>query len=303
MTKIAIAFVVVAGFSPRFLQAGNGRGLKPATRLAVQDAGRGARGGGGGGLANKVPDLPAGAFTASSTVAHSMLQHEWIDIPFGGARLHTWIEYPAGSAKAPVVIVMSHEAGLDDWMRAIADQLASQGFIAIAPDILSGRGPGGGNMNAFKFSEDVIHATAKVSQNDVIRIYKAARDCALKLPRSNGKTASLGAGSGGADSFQFAADVPDLDAAVVFYGTAPADSALTRIKAPVAGFYGEDDPRVMSTVKRAEEAMKRLGKTYDVHIYPGATQAFMRSQAEGLNGAATAMAWPAAIQFLQQHLK
>src|SRR5262249_31681372 len=127
------------------------------------DAGRGARG--GGGLANKIPDLPAGAFTASSTVARTMLQHEWVDIPFGGARLHAWIEYPAGAGKAPVVIVMSHEAGLDDWMRAIADQLASHGFIAIAPDILSGRGPNGSNMDAFKFAADVIQATAKLPQN------------------------------------------------------------------------------------------------------------------------------------------
>jgi carboxymethylenebutenolidase len=257
----------------------------------------------GGGLANKIPDLPAGAFTASSTVAHTMLQHEWVDIPVGGARLHTWIEYPAGTGKAPVVVVMSHEAGLDDWMRAIADQLASHGFIAIAPDILSGRGPNGGNMDAFKLSADVIQAITRMPQDDVIRRYKAAREYALKLPRANGKSASVGIGMGGADSFQFSAEVPDLNAAVVFYGTSPADSVLARIKAPVAGFYGEDDARVIPTVKRAEATMKRLGKTYDVHVYPGATQAFLRSTVEGENGAAQAAAWPAAIQFLREHLK
>jgi carboxymethylenebutenolidase len=266
-----------------------------------QDAGRGARG--GGGLANKVPELAAGAFTASSTVAHTTLGHEWVDIPFGGAHLHTWIEYPADTGRTPVVVVMSHEAGLDDWMRAIADQLASHGFIAIAPDILSGRGPNGGNTDAFKFAADVIQATAKLPQSEVIRRYKAALEYALKLPRANGKSASLGIGMGGADSFQFAAEEPDLNAAVVFYGISPIDSLLARIKAPVAGFYGEDDSRVIPTVKRAEATMERLGKTYDVHVYPGATQAFLRSQAEGGNGAATAAAWPAAVQFLQQHLK
>ena len=158
-------------------------------------------------------------------------------------------------------------------------------------------------MDAFKFSADVIQAMAKVPQNEIIRRYRAARGYALKLPRANGKSASLSIGMGGADSFQFAAEVPDLDAVVVFYGTSPADSVLSRIKAPVAGFYGEDDTRVMQTVKRAEDTMKRLGKTYAVHVYHGATQAFLRSQAEGQNGAATAEAWPAAIQFLQQHLK
>ena len=282
--SISIA-LMVASFA-----AGQGRG----------DAARGAR---GGGLANKVPDLPAGAFTASSTVAHTTLQHEWVDIPFGGARLHTWIEYPTGAGKAPVVVVMSHEAGLDDWMRAIADQLATQGFIAIAPDILSGRGPNGGNMDAFKFSADAVQAIAKVTPDGVIRRYKAARDYALRLPRANGKSGSLGIGMGGADSFQFAAEVADLNAAVVFYGTSPADSVLAKIKAPISGFYGEDDARVIPTVKRAEGTMKRLGKTYEAHVYPGATQAFLRSTVEGENTAAQTAAWPAAIQFLQEHLK
>ena len=108
---------------------------------------------------------------------------------------------------------------------------------------------------------------------------------------------------GGADSFRFAAEVPNLDAAVSFYGIAAGESVLAKVKAPIAGFYGEDDPRVMATVRTAEAAMKRLGKTYEVHVYPGATQGFLRSTVEGRNGEAVAAAWPAAIQFLRQHLK
>ncbi len=263
----------------------------------------GARGGrGGGGLGAKNPDITAGAFTASSTVAHTMLQHEWVDIPLGGQRLHTWIEYPTGTDQAPVVIVMSHEAGLDDWMRAVADQLALQGFIAVAPDILSGRGPNGGNYDSFKYPAAVIQATARLSQDEAIRRYRVAFDYAVKLPRARGKVASVGVGMGGADSFRFAAEVPNLDAAVVFYGIAPNDALLAKINAPVAGFYGEDDPRVMPTVTAADRTMKRLGKTYEVHTYPGATQGFLRSTVEGQNGAADNMSWPAAIQFLRQHL-
>ena len=116
-------------------------------------------------------------------------------------------------------------------------------------------------MDAFKFPADVIQAIAKIPEEEVIRRYKAARDYALKSPRANGKSATFGIGMGGADSFRSAAEVPDLDAAVVFYGTSPADSVLAGIKAPVAGFYGEDDARVIPTVKRAEATMKRLGKT------------------------------------------
>src|ERR1051325_3792193 len=137
--------------SPGTPQRSDRGGAPPAGRQGAA----GERGRGGGGLAAKSPDLPAGAFTASSTLAHTTLRHEWVDIPLGGQRLHTWIEYPTASTPAPVVVVMSHEAGLDDWMRAVADQLATEGFIAVAPDILSGRGPNGGNFDSFTFPADV----------------------------------------------------------------------------------------------------------------------------------------------------
>jgi carboxymethylenebutenolidase len=267
---------------------------------AQERGGRGA--GGGGGLANKNPDLPAGAFTASSTLAHTTLKHEWVDIPLAGRSLHTWIAYPAGAGNAPVVVVMTHEAGLDDWMRAVADQLALQGFIAVAPDILSGRGPRGGHFESFRFPADVIHAMEKLPQDEAVRRYKAALEYGLKLSRARPKSAALGIGMGGADSLRFAAEVPSLDAAVAFYGVAPDERVLARIKAPLAGFYGEDDPRVMPTVRTAEATTKRLGKTYEVHVYPGATQSFLRATVEGQNSAAAAAAWPAAINFLRQHL-
>lgn len=270
--------------------------------VAAQERGRGGGRGVGGGLAAKSPDLPAGAFTASSTLAHTTLKHEWVEIPLAGRTLHTWIEYPDGSSPAPVVLVLSHEAGLDDWMRAVADQLALQGFIAVAPDILSGRGPGGGNFDSFRFPADAVHAMEKLSPDQALPRYMAALEYALKLPRARAKSAALGIGMGGADSFRLAAEHPGLNAAVSFYGVAPDDRVLAKITAPLAGFYGEDDPRVMPTVKAADATMKRLGKPFDVHVYPGATQAFLRSTVEGQNGAAAAMAWPAAIQFLQQHL-
>jgi carboxymethylenebutenolidase len=150
--------------------------------------------------------------------------------------------------------------------------------------------------------DDVRRANARLPQDEALRRYEAALEYALKLPRAGAKSASLGVGMGGADSFRFAAEVSNLDAAVVFYGIAPDETVLAKVKAPIAGFYGEDDPRVMATVWLAEAAMKRLGKTYEVHVYPGATQAFLRSTVEGRNGEAGAGAWPAAIQFLRRHL-
>jgi carboxymethylenebutenolidase len=250
----------------------------------------------------KTPEFPAGAFAASSTLARTTLKHEWVDIPYAGKRLKAWVEYPNGTAPAGVVIVMSHEAGPDDWIRAIADQLALEGFIAVVPDIVSGLGPGGGDFGSFRFEVDVIRATTNLSEREVMNRYRAAYDYARKLPRGNGKIASLGFGMGGADSFRFAAAVPELNAAVVFYGVSPDAPALARIRAPVLGLYGEDDVRVMSTVPAAAAEMKRLGKAYEVHTYRSATQAFMRSTVEGENAAAVAAAWPATLQFLRQHL-
>jgi carboxymethylenebutenolidase len=301
---VTAVLVVAAVMEPRFHaspsapQRGERAGEPPGGR---QGAG-GAGGRGGGGLTAKNPELPAGAFTASSTLAHTTLRHEWVDIPLGGQRLHTWIEYPNREDQAAVVIVMSHETGLDDWMRAIADQLATEGFIAVAPDILSGRGPNGGNFESFRFAADVIHANERLPQDEALRRYKAAREYALKLSRARAKSASLGVGMGGADSFRFAAEVADLDAAVAFYGIAPGEAVLARVRTAIAGFYGEDDPRVMATVRAAEATTRRLGKTYAVHLYPGATQAFLRSTVEGRNSEAVAGAWPAAMQFLRQHL-
>jgi carboxymethylenebutenolidase len=257
----------------------------------------------GNGLADKQPDLPAGLFTAESTMARTKIRHEWADVPVGHVKMHVWIEYPDGDGKAPVVVVMPHAAGLTDWARGIADQLAVQGFIAVEPDIVSGLGPNGGNYDSFKFPDDVIKAAARLSSKEAMRRYKAAREYAMHLPRCNGKSASVGFDTGGAYSFQFAAEVPELNAAVVFYGLPPDAAAMAKIKAPVLAFYGEVDPEVTSTVEPTTSAMNHLDKSYEAHVEPGASHAFMMYQVEGENGAAILDAWPRTIAFLNDHTK
>lgn len=253
-------------------------------------------------LAEKEPGIPANYYTAKSTVAHSKLRKEWVDIPVGDVKLHTWVEYPEGNGKAGIVIVMQHGTGMDNWVRAVADQLAHDGFIAVAPDIWSGTGAGGGGLDSFQFVDDAIKAGVKVGPDETMRRFKAARDYALKLPRSNGKTASLGFCAGGGNSFRFAGEVPELDAAVVFYGTPPDAAIMARIKAPVLGFYGENDARVTSTVPATITAMEKLGKVYEPHIYPKATHSFVMFQDAGANTAAIEDAWPRAIAFLKKHI-
>jgi carboxymethylenebutenolidase len=272
--------------------------------MAMAQAPDGKKGGGGGRgyPAGKFPELPAGTFTAHSTLLHSQLRKEFVDIPMGSVKLHTWIEYPPGEGKAPIVIVMQHGPGMDDWQRALADQLAQQGFIAIAADLHSGLGPNGGAYDSFGGSTDeVMRATARITQDDMQARYKAARDYGLKLARSNGKSASIGFCMGGDNSFRFAAEVPELDAAVSFYGATPSKELLAKIKALVLAFYGEDDARVTAANEPTIASMKELGKSFESHVYPHATHGFLEFQDLGGNPAATSDSWPRTIAFLKQH--
>jgi carboxymethylenebutenolidase len=288
LVALAVAFVAAHNGVAQEANAQNKNGKKKAATA---------------GLGGKSPELPANLFVAASTVAHTTLRHEWVDIPSGKTKLHTWIEYPKGEDKAPVVILMHYEAGLDILQRALADQLALDGFIAVAPDLLSGRGPKAGNFDAFQFPDEALRANLKIPQAEALRLYKAAYDYAAKLPRASGKIASLGCSLGGTLSFRFAAETPGLNAAVVFYGMPPAEALLAKIKAPVLGLYGGDDDAVDATIEPTAAAMKKLGKSFESHVYPGATHAFLTYQAEGLNGIGTAEGWTTAIEFLKEHTK
>jgi len=198
---------------------------------------------------------------------------------------------------------MQHGPGMDDWQRALADQLALQGFIAIAADLHSGLGPNGGNYDAFQGTDDVMRANARLTSDDMFNRYKAARDWGMKLPRANGKSASIGFCMGGGNSFRFASEVPELNAAVVFYGTPANQEMLAKIKAPVLAFYGDDDARVTATMAPTEAAMKAAGKSFEAHSYPHGTHGFLEYQDLGGNPTATSDSWARTIAFLKEHTK
>jgi carboxymethylenebutenolidase len=255
------------------------------------------------GLADKPRNLPASYYTAGATLARSTLKKEWVDIPVDDLKLRTWVVYPEGTGKTGVVIVMQHGLGLDDWMRSVADQIAADGFIAVAPDVWSGTGPNGGNRDSFQFDDEAMRAAARITLDETQRRYKAAREWALTLPRANGKMGSIGFCAGGSNSFRFAAEVPDLNAAVVFYGGGPSENLLNKINAPVLGFYGENDARVTATVPMTTESMKRLGKLYEAHVYPKVTHSFVYFQDLSVNRDAVADAWPRTVAFFNKHLR
>jgi carboxymethylenebutenolidase len=126
----------------------------------------------------------------------------------------------------------------------------------------------------------------------------------MKLPSANGKTATVGYCWGGARSFAYASAQPGLNAAVVYYGSAPEVKDLAAIKALVSGHYGGDDARVNATIDTTRAEMKKLGKVYDVKIYEGAGHGFLRNQSgrEGANLKATQQAWPKTVEFLRKNL-
>lgn len=229
-----------------------------------------------------------------------------IKVPGTDVSLNAWVVYPERKEKAPVVIVIHEIYGLSDWIRAVADQLAEDGFIAVAPDLISGKGPGGGGTGSVATRDEVTKLVRALTPEEVVVRLNAVRDYAIKLPAANGRTAAIGFCWGGGTSFMYATAQPALNAAVVYYGTSPSDAAaFAKIKAPVLGLYGGDDARVNTTIAPAEAEMKKLGKTYEHHMYDGAGHGFLRAQEDrnGANMKASQQAWPRTLAFIRQHTK
>ena len=250
--------------------------------------------------------IPPGESGAKAALERSPRHHEWADIAVPGktGKVSAFVAYPERKDKAPVVIVIHEVYGLTDWIRAVADRLAGEGFIAIAQDFLSGRGPGGGGTERFGSRDDVVKAVRELGRHDVVAMLDAVSRYGRGLPAAMGKFATVGFCWGGGQSFHYATAQPDLGAAVVYYGSSPDLEALRTIRAPVLGLYGGDDARVNATVGPAEGRMKGLGKTFLAHTYPGAGHGFLRAQdgRDGANLAAAEKAWPATVEHLKKYL-
>jgi carboxymethylenebutenolidase len=261
----------------------------------------------GGAEGHDAGAIPPGEAEAKAALETSPRHHEWVDVAVPGreGKVSAFVAYPERKEKAPVVIVIHEVYGLTDWVRAVADRLAADGFIAIAPDLLSGMGPGGGGTGKFASRDDVVKAVSGLKEADVVAALDAVSRYGKGLPAATGKFATIGFCWGGGQSFHYATTRPDLGAAVIYYGTSPGSEALKAVRAPVLGLYGGDDARVDATVGPAEAAMKELGKTYITHTYPGAGHGFLRAQdgRGGANRSASEKAWPATIRHLKKYLE
>ncbi|HKV90930.1 MAG TPA: dienelactone hydrolase family protein [Candidatus Angelobacter sp.] len=212
---------------------------------------------------------------AKQNLEKSPRHSEWVPLKHGDRTVQAFVVYPQVKHKAPVIIVIHEIFGLTDWARSMADQLAANGYIAVAPDLLSGMGPKGGGSSEFASTQDAAKAISALDPDQVTADLNAVADYAKKIPAGNGKIAVAGFCWGGTQSFRFATNRKDLSAAFVFYGQGPKD--VSPITAPVYGFYAGEDSRIGATIPDTKAAMKAAHKKYAPVIYAGAGHGFMRA--------------------------
>ena len=248
--------------------------------------------------------LPPDAAGAPARLAASPRHGEWamIHTPTGDS-IRAWVAYPERSTKAPVVLVVHEIFGLSTWVRSVADQLGADGFIAIAPDLLTMKNlPDGPDSVLAPLATAAIRT---LDPNWVQQQLDAVAQYGMSLPAAQKKYGIVGFCWGGGVSFAHAVHAPNLGASVVYYGVSPATSSLSSVRAPVLGLYAGSDARVDATIPAADSALHALGRTYVYNTYPGAGHGFLRQQTgmDGANMKATKAAWPATIAWFRKYLE
>ncbi len=231
---------------------------------------------------------------ANARLEKSPRHREWGVIKHENRSVETLIVYPESKSKTPVVLIIHEIFGMTDWVADLADQVAEAGYIAVAPDLLSGMGPNGGRSTDFA-PDKTFEAVSKLNPDQVSADLQAVANFAKQLPASSGKLFVAGFCWGGGQTFRFATNRADLAAAFVFYGPPPEKDAMSRIKAPVYGFFAGNDARINAMLPDAMEQMKSAGKSFDPVTYEGAGHGFMRAgeapDANDANKRARADAW------------
>ena len=214
---------------------------------------------------------------AKALVDKSPRHLEWVTVKHGGREVGCYVGYPEVREKATAILVIHDIWGLSHWARAVVDDFAAAGYIAIAPDLLWCAGAKGGGTAEFE-SDQIGLKIRALPAAQVTADLNAAAAYVAKLPAGNGKVVVAGFCWGGSQTFRFATNNRELKAAFVFYGDGPTDAAaLARIACPVLGFYGGNDLRINSSVPKSGEQMKAAGKFYEPVFYEGAGHGFMKA--------------------------
>ena len=246
--------------------------------------------------------IPAGTETVAGRLAASPRHAEWAMIPVeGGDSVRAWVVYPERSTNAPVVVVVHEIFGLSTWVRGVADQLAADGFIAIAPDYLTGKT----TLPADSLTMDAGRALIRaLDPMEVVRRTTAAAEYGMSRPAAIRRYGVVGFCWGGGIVFEHASRSPNLGAGVAYYGAPGQSTPLADTRAPVLGLYGENDARVNASIARVDSTLRAAGRSFEHHVFPGAGHGFLRQQRGmgGANLAASRGAWPRTISFFRTHL-
>jgi carboxymethylenebutenolidase len=317
MKRFTLILAALAVATPAFLTAQASNDLqKEMDALSMQMDMQGRQGAGPGQAGASTytappnANLPPADPYVADALKNSPRHGEWDDIKGpDGKMIKAWVVYPRSTEKTGVVIVIHEIFGMTDWVRGVADQVAADGFIAIAPDMVSNMGPNGGGSEDLG-SSGVGRAIQSLTPERRAEILNAAMAYGKSMPSSNGKTGVVGFCWGGGTSLLYAIAQPSLSAAVMFYGPAPTKpgtqevdlSGLPNIKAPILALYPGTDARTSSTAEPISNEMKRLGKPFEYHIYDGATHGFMHQRIAPDTKAAQE-SWPLVVDIFQKNLK
>jgi carboxymethylenebutenolidase len=230
-------------------------------------------------LVGSIPFTAAAQDWAKAKLEKSPRHPEFVNVKHDKREVNCFVVYPEVKEKATAVIVIHEIFGLSDWARAVTDEFAEAGYIAIAPDLLSGSAPGGGGTTELiKSGTEVGQAIRKLPAEQITADLNAVAEYVSKLPSCNGKVVVAGFCWGGTQTFRYATINKDIKAAYVFYGSGPEkEDDVARIAAPVYGFYAANDNRINATIPKSTELMKKAGKAYEPRTYDGAGHGFMRA--------------------------
>jgi len=222
---------------------------------------------------------------------------ETIDSPRGYGKVRAYMAKPAGASSAlPTILVVHENRGLNPHIEDIARRLALDGFLACAPDALT-------SVGGYPGDEDKARALfSQLSRNTMQQDFLAAAQALKSFPDSNGKLGTVGFCFGGDVVNFLATQVPELRAAVPFYGMPPLSQDIARIRAPLLLHFAGDDARVLKPWPDYEAALKAAGKNYQAFIYPGVQHGFNNDTTPRYDEAAARLAWQRSVAFFRANL-
>jgi carboxymethylenebutenolidase len=245
-----------------------------------------------------VPLLETNQARAATTAAgDARLDASRLSYPGASGEIRAYLAHPKGNARLPAVIVIHENRGLNAHIEDVARRLALEGFLVLAPDLLS---PLGGTPTNEDTAREMI---GKLNPAQSVQNLALARDFLAAHALSNGKVGAVGFCWGGGMVGELAVRDSKLGAAVVYYGRQPNSESVQAIEAPLLLHYAGLDQRINEGIPAFEAALKQAHKSYELYIYEGVNHAFNNDTSEArYNAEAAALAWARTVAFLKRKL-